>query len=514
MNDWTSGYVADVSYTYGYYAELNPLRSRLALLNSGVPVPEFATACELGFGQGVSTNIHAAASNCKWYGTDFSPSQAGFAQELASASQSGAELYDEAFDEFCNRTDLPDFDYIGLHGIWSWISPENRVVIVDFIRRKLKVGGVLYISYNTMPGWAAFAPLRHLMTQHVEIAGSEGSGMVNKIEEAIEFTDKLLATNPTFLKANPSISERMDRVKSQDKHYLAHEYFNRDWHPMHFSEMADALESAKVGYACSASYISNVDNVNFSPDQLKFLETIPDGTMKQTVRDFMVNQQFRQDYWVKGVREIPFFDRLETMQQEKVILSKYRKDISLKITCALGEATLNETIYSAVIDVLDDYKIHTIGEVFEKVSQIGVTLPQVIETMIILAHSGQVMSAQKQQVDKSVVESCEKLNTALMNLSRSNADQDYLASPVTGGGVLIPRLHQLFILAYRGGLATADELAGYTWQILEARGHAVMKDGKIIKTAEGNLKDLKREAAEFLEKRLVILKSLGILPAD
>jgi len=44
---------------------------------------------------------------------------------------------------------LPDFDYIGLHGIWSWISDENRQVIVDFIRKKLKVGGVLYISYNT-----------------------------------------------------------------------------------------------------------------------------------------------------------------------------------------------------------------------------------------------------------------------------------------------------------------------------------------------------------------------------
>jgi hypothetical protein len=33
------------------------------------------------------------------------------------------------------------------------------------------VGGVLYISYNTLPGWAAFAPMRHLMTEHSEIIG-------------------------------------------------------------------------------------------------------------------------------------------------------------------------------------------------------------------------------------------------------------------------------------------------------------------------------------------------------
>jgi len=52
-------------------------------------------------------------------------------------------------------------------------------VIVDFIRQKLKVGGVLYISYNTLPGWAAFAPMRHLMTEHAEIIGAEGTGIVS-----------------------------------------------------------------------------------------------------------------------------------------------------------------------------------------------------------------------------------------------------------------------------------------------------------------------------------------------
>src|ERR1700704_1755901 len=159
MNDWTDGYVADIGYTFGYYTELNPLRARLALLTAGLSVPEFGTACELGFGQGVSINLHAAASSTVWHGTDFNPTQVGFARELASAAGTNVNLCDEAFADFAHRKDLPDFDYIGIHGIWSWISDENRAVIVDFIRRKLKVRGVLYISYNTLPGWAAFAPI-------------------------------------------------------------------------------------------------------------------------------------------------------------------------------------------------------------------------------------------------------------------------------------------------------------------------------------------------------------------
>ena len=49
MTDWTSGYVADIGYTYGYYTQLSPLRIRLAFLNAGLVAPDVTSACELGF---------------------------------------------------------------------------------------------------------------------------------------------------------------------------------------------------------------------------------------------------------------------------------------------------------------------------------------------------------------------------------------------------------------------------------------------------------------------------------
>ena len=113
---------------------------------------------------------------------------------------------DEAFDQFCSRAELPEFDYIGLHGIWSWISDENRAVIVDFVRRKLKVGGVLYISYNTQPGWAAMVPMRDLLTEHAEVLGADGAGIVSRIDSALAFADQLLAANPAYARANPQIA--------------------------------------------------------------------------------------------------------------------------------------------------------------------------------------------------------------------------------------------------------------------------------------------------------------------
>ncbi|MCE2865721.1 MAG: class I SAM-dependent methyltransferase [Cryomorphaceae bacterium] len=105
MADWNGGYVTDINYTFGYQMELNPLNATFALLSSGYVPPALGTHCELGFGQGISVNIHAAASGSEWYGTDFNPAQVAFAKELANVSGSSIHLYDESFEEFCARSD-------------------------------------------------------------------------------------------------------------------------------------------------------------------------------------------------------------------------------------------------------------------------------------------------------------------------------------------------------------------------------------------------------------------------
>jgi hypothetical protein len=83
--DWSEGYVTEIDYTPGYYPELNPLRVRLALLGAGLACREIRSACELGYGQGLSVNVHAAAGGVSWAGTDFNPVHAAGAQALASA---------------------------------------------------------------------------------------------------------------------------------------------------------------------------------------------------------------------------------------------------------------------------------------------------------------------------------------------------------------------------------------------------------------------------------------------
>jgi SAM-dependent methyltransferase len=511
MTDWTSGYVADIGYTFGYYPELNPLNARLAFLNAGLIPPENGVHCELGYGQGMSANIHAASSCSTWYGNDFNPTQAAFAKELAAVSGADAHLKDEAFADFCTRTDLPEFDSIGLHGIWSWINDENRAIIVDFVRRKLKVGGVLYISYNTQPGWAAMTPMRDLLTEHSEVMGVAGQGIAKRIDDALGFADKLLATNPLFAKANPLIGDRINKIKEQNRHYLAHEYFNRDWLPMPFSKIAHWLAPAKVGFACSADYLGHIDALNLSTAQQMLLKEIPDAMFQQTVRDFMVNQQFRKDYWVKGARRLTPLEQALNLREQRFLMTAHRPDVSLKVTGSLGEATMAETVYAPVLDLMADHKTRSLAQIEQAVKDAGISFAQLIQTLLVLCGNRTFSAVQDDTATTNAKKHTDKLNTHLMLKARSHNDLTFLASPVTGGGVAVGKIHQMFALAIQQGKEKPEDWATFVEQILASQGQKIVKEGKPLDTKEQQLEELTSQATEFANKKLPILKVLQIV---
>jgi SAM-dependent methyltransferase len=86
------------------------------------------------------------------------------ARKLAEASGADVQISDDSFEEFAARSDLPQFDIIALHGVWSWVSAANRAMVKQIIRQRLRPGGIVYVSYNCLPGWAPIVPIRHLMS--------------------------------------------------------------------------------------------------------------------------------------------------------------------------------------------------------------------------------------------------------------------------------------------------------------------------------------------------------------
>lgn len=488
MPDCDSGYVTDVGYTFGYHAALQPLRTRLAFLRAGQAPPRIRTACELGFGQGVSLALHAAASTVQWWGTDLLPQHVEFARSLISAAGGQAALFAESFEAFAARRDLPSFDFIGLHGVLSWISDENRARIADFVRRRLAPGGVVYTGYNALPGWNDMLPLRHLMTEFARQAGAGGT--VERIEAALAATERLLDTHPVHPRTSPRMPDRFERLQHADRRYLAHEYFNRDWRPLHFAETAALLAPAGLQFACSAHLPDHVDALNLTPAQREFLSGIPAPGLRETARDFITNAQFRRDYWTRDVARLTAADTEMAWRQERIVLTTPRAEVPERVSGMLGEVRFDTPVHRAVLEALSDHRVQTL-EALQAAT--GAAFPAMVDAVFSLCAFDHAATAQDAAIVEEVRPRTAALNAHLVALARDTGDIGVLASPITGGGIAVDRVEQLLVAACRDGH-------------LDARSRAIYV-ARFIATDPPHLRV---RATRFGVQREAMLRALGV----
>lgn len=495
------GYVTEISYTRGYYKGLNPLHMKLAFLLAGLEAPEVETACELGCGQGVSLAIHAAASRAHWFGNDINPTHVAFGRELLDAAGARAELSQDTFADFDARSDLPDFDFIGLHGVWSWVSDGNRSTIVDFIDRRLKKGGVLYISYNTLPGWMGMVPIRHLLMEHMRGSGT-GGGIASRIDAALDFASKLFMASD-YGKEHPKLLESILEMKKESHRYLAHEYFNRDWRPVHFADLWDMLAPLGLAYACSARCADDIDILKLTPPERALVGQIDDPRFRQAARDFVLDRGFRCDYWVRGQTDLSAGRRAELIAQTCVVAAAADLELpaKLRMVLALNREGPSEAALAAVVDVLSDRRVHGLADLAAALARQGVPASDLMPSIMLLAGEGKLAAAHDPPVTEAVAAQTVRLNARLLREAEAADPVECLASPVTGGGVEVGGLEQLFLVALAEGRNEPAQWAERARAMIVARRP---KDAPAVD-------DVVSRAAAFASGGLPALRALRVV---
>ena len=507
MTSWSSGYVTDITYTHGFYRELTPnILGFAALLQGKKNASAIKTYCELGCGHGLSMNLLAAANpEIAFHATDFNPEQIAGARALAEeAGTPNVTFYDTAFADFADEPNLPaeGFDVIALHGIYTWINAENRKSIVDFISRHLKVGGIVYISYNCHPGWSSGAPLQRLLSDH---AATVSGSSLQRMDAAVAFAEKL-GKVAGFFKANPSVAKRLDGIKGNDRVYLAHEYLNRNWDLFYFADVARDMERAKLSFLGSAAILENVDIVNLTKEQREFLATENDPARYQSLRDFMVNQNFRRDIFVKGQLPHTALSVRDTWLDTRFILMFPREKIEMKIKTPQGEVSLKEEIYGPILDALADGP-RTLREMVEGPAIAGLGWARVTQALSILVGANHVQPALPAKDENARKKRTRAFNAAICERAKGSATVQFLASPVTGGAIQAGRFDQLFLAAH---LNKQKDPAPDIWAALKTQGQRMTRDGKPLETEEENLAEIRRRHAVFTEKGLPVLVALGV----
>ena len=504
-------YVTDVTYTMNYKSELNPLNLRFNFLCAGLRPPEIKAACELGFGQGLTINFHSSGSTIKWYGNDFNEKHYLFADELAKASKSDCVLTPESFHDFCKRTDLPNFDFIGLHGIWSWINDENRDIIVKFIKNKLNPNGVAYISYNAFPGLIDTLPIKKILSDYYNEM-DETIDTTEKVIKSIQFLDDFLDLNPQIINSFPNLTKKLELIKTQPKHYLAHEYFNKHWRPFYFSEMSDILKSADLEYAAPAYIIDLFKNLYLTDQQYEFIQNIENVTNQQSFIDKIINRQFRAEYWVKNFDPLSEEEYQSLIADISLLAIKPIDMVELNFATYSGNAEVNQPIAEYILSELSSYRVRTIGEIYQAHSDKSVSLNDIATVAALLVYKKDIVLVHNAETTNEIEYKCKNLNTFIMARSIISDDINFMVSPRTGGGVYINNIEQLYMVARARGLKTPEEWVKFAWDVNLWRSGNILAD-QIGTTFpdDVNGEEMIEHAIDWEKNRLPILKGLQII---
>jgi SAM-dependent methyltransferase len=497
--------VAELPYTYRYFRELSPTFLSLALLNQGVAfdVSRPLRYLELGFGQGVSLNIHAAACEGEFWGNDYNPAHLAHAQSLSAASGADVRLLLDTFVDLAARDDLPEFDVIALHGVWSWVSEDDRTAIVELARRRLAPGGVLYVSYNCSTGWAAALGLRELLTAHATHEARQDAPITARVEDALVFAQELAQAGARYFTAHPDVAALLQSVAGKDRAYASHEMFGVNLAPRSFGEVSAQLGEIGLQFAGSAMLLMHDHDARLPQEGSAMLSMLKSPVMREMTRDAFANMQFREDIFVKGEpNQLSVEERVARLRDWRFALTTPFGALPPSIRWLGTDINLATEVNALIVKALraDQYSPKTLSSLE---TAIGRSAEHFLGDLITLVGAGPVQPVQRRW-GESAQSRCAKLNAHICARAEREGKVGVLASPVLGAGVHVGRLGQLILQAIAKGRQTAADQAAFVRQCLdESEEAAPLREAP-------NVAELTRLAQEFSGGMLPILRATGI----
>jgi SAM-dependent methyltransferase len=520
MAEWDHGYVTDVAYTTNAYLEPTPSWLAACSVLLGYRPPNLAVPfryADLGCGNGLSTLFAAAANpHAEICGFDFNPTHIENARAMAAhAGLTNVNFLEVSFEAQASgegpngaRNSGEDFDFVVAHGVLTWISLENRRHLAATIGRLLRPGGLAYISYNCTAGWSGMEPLRLLMHQLAEADQRRTDQLAPDIFRVL---DQLRNGGASFFRAHPGLEARLELMKTQDPRYLAHEFLNRDWHPVMFADVAEAMAETKTNYIGSATVMENLDAVSVPEAILPTLIATHDVATRETIRDLASAKSFRRDLWRKGGEPVPAQEHIAML--DGLTLAWLGKTVDAEVTFAgpIGTVTGQPEFYRPLIDAIRQAPM-TIGELRALPAVQGRQVGEFVQAAILLMGGGYVHPAWPHGAKAQARESAARLNGAIANRLRLGVDLLRLAAPLIGSSIAIEVIEGLVIgQLLDGGPHDPERLIDAVLNDVVRSGRSLQRDGQPLREPAEARVLVGTAVRGLLQRRFHLLRELGII---
>ncbi len=312
MKEFAGTTYDEVPYMATSFANTHPEVLAVTALMRGLDPPPLAQTRVLELGCARGANLVPMAwsmPGAEFVGVDLSQKQIDEAKALASATGTSNITF-HAMDLRDLDESFGEFDYIVGHGLYSWVPPDVQEAILAVCARRLSPHGIVYLSYNTFPGWHLSVMFREMMLYRTRKIPDpverlrEARGLMRFLADSAKAEGTLWSV---------LLAEQATYVEQAPDWYLLHDDLEGENNPVYFSEMVERASQQGLQYVTEERWGTS-DEI-LSPEVWKILDRFATNRIeREQYLDFIRNGRFRRSLFCHAGLPLalgPVPDRLE-----------------------------------------------------------------------------------------------------------------------------------------------------------------------------------------------------------
>ena len=271
------------------YANTHPDRlASLAILH-GVEPADVGTCrvLEIGCGDGANIVPMAATLPCaEFVGIDYAARPVALAlqmvQDLGLRNITISQL------DLCNiPADAGVFDYIIVHGLYSWVPLEVRRQLLPVIARHLAPNGIAYVSYNLFPG----CRVRQAVWEMLKLHTRDCPDLPSRVVAARELIALMADSKGPLNQDEDTLRAEFRKLAHRPDGALSHDDLNENNNPVYFQEFVADAGCSGLAFLVEADLFSMTAG-DFLPSIREMLGRMDRVTREQYL-DFLRFRPFR-----------------------------------------------------------------------------------------------------------------------------------------------------------------------------------------------------------------------------
>lgn len=343
--------------------------------------------CELDCGSAVTATLLASCNPLgNFHAIDARAEMIETARALAKDGGARNITFHHAGLEAALQMTLPAFDYIVINGIYSWVPVRERGLILAFVRKFLKVGGAVYLSYTARPGWNKLDPFRRIFREATRGMRAEPQQRLNAAREIYSKLQQAKAAGITATGLSASAFAALDEIPLDA---LAADYVNEFHDPLYVTEVISdfgAVDCVLTGSAAMPQSLPVL--IGYEPYK-SILEKLPTLSGRELAKDLLLDTRYRCDVFVRGGRRLAADNREMVMRGLAFALEQPVADVRYHSRMPFAEIRFDNAHSRALVAQLENGP-RALGDLIAQAHAQGIDAQAVVADVHALLLTGQI----------------------------------------------------------------------------------------------------------------------------